>query len=356
MSIWRIVYLFLVTTISVMIAGCGSSTSSPSSQTASANFNVLAGSTNPGNRVDGTGTAATFAFLTSVAVDAGSNNVFVADEGYLRKITPAGVVTTLTLTDSISGVSIANPNISNIASDSVGNIYAVAGFQIEKITPAGVVSPLAGSSTPGNVDGFGSAASFGFIAGIALDGSGNIFVVDEDANKIRKITPTGVVNTFAGSGATGAVDGAGATASFNLGGASRNAIAVDSSGNVYVVEWPNGDVRKINPAGVVSTLAGGSGRFGGTDGPGTVASFANPDGITVDGSGNVYVKDGSDAIRLITTTGMVRTLYRPSSVTYNIVNKDVFSSGGYALGNLTMDSSGNLYALTPGEVLKVTFY
>jgi sugar lactone lactonase YvrE len=302
---------------------------------------VLAGSATQGTPIDGTGASAVFGRLGSLAVDAGGN-VFVEDQGYLRKITPTGLVTTLTLTDSTTGAVIVNPNITSITLDSVGNIYAVSGFAIEKITSAGVVNPLAGSATQGAADGVGTAASFGWIQGIVVDGSGNIFVRDNGANKIRKITPAGVVSTLAGSGATGSADGVGTAASFNLIGAISDGIAIDSGGNVYVVEWPNGDVRKITPAGMVSTLAGGSGRFGETDGAGNVASFSNPSAITVDKNANVYVADGGYVIRTISPSGMVSTLVTP----------------GTPLSSIATDSSGNLYATTEGfsaEVLKIAF-
>ena len=309
----------------------------------SPSVSVLAGSTTEGSPVDGTGTAAVFDWPESLVVD-GGGNVFVADGGYLRKITPAGIVTTLTLTDSTTGTAIAYPNIgSSIALDSAGNIYAVSGYTIQRITRAGVMSTLAGSGAQGSADGVGTAASFGQIQGIAVDGSGNVYVRDYDANKIRKVTPAGMVSTLAGSGASGSTDGAGAAASFNFGGALCDGIAVDSSGNVYVVEWANEDVRKITPSGVVSTLAGGSGRFGETDGAGTIASFANPYAITVDSIGNVYVVDGTNAIRMITMTGMVSTIYSGSLGPFSAI---------------AMDSGGNFYLTTWGnswEVLKITF-
>jgi hypothetical protein len=307
-------------------------------------ISVLAGSATQGNPSDGTGAGAVFWGGGSVAVD-GLGNVFVSDSGYLRKVTPAGVVTTLALTDSTTGTPITYPGIGPIALDSAGNIYAVAGFIIEKITPAGVVSTIAGSGSQGTADGVGSKASFGGVAGIALDSTGNIYVADYGVNKIRIITSAGLVSTFAGSGATGNANGAGATATFNLGGYGNSGIIVDNSGNVYVVEWLNEDVRKITPNGVVSTLAGGPGRSGFTDGAGSVASFANPFAITVDNSSNVYVADGTESIRKINPFGMVSTVVNPGGV-----------QG--PLGSIAIDSSGNLYASTWGssaEIIKISF-
>jgi sugar lactone lactonase YvrE len=126
------------------------------------------------------------------------------------------------------------------------------------------------------------------------------------------------------------------------GGATGNVIAVDPSGNVFVVEWPNEDVREITPAGMVSTFAGANGRFGGTDGSGaTVASFANPQGIAIDGTGNIYVLDGSSNIRLIMPDAAVSTLVEADSVIYESGNNVV--SSGSALTSIASSSEGILY-------------
>ena len=167
---------------------------------------------------------------------------------------------------------------------------------IRKITPTGVVTTLAGSGELGGANGTGDAARFGHPFGVAVDSSGNVYVADSYNNLIRKITPAGVVSTLAGSGGTGSANGTGTAASFF----SPTGIAVDSSGNVYVAELANHLIRKITPAGVVSTLAG-SGVSGNAYGTGTAASFASPYGVAVDSSGSVYVLQYKDMlIRKIT--------------------------------------------------------
>jgi sugar lactone lactonase YvrE len=158
--------------------------------------------------------------------------------------------------------------------------------RIRKITPSGNVTTLAGSGSFGYADGQGTAASFYEPTGVAVDGSGNVYVADKGNNRIRKITPSGNVTTLAGSGSRGYGEGQGTSASFS----GTYGLAVDGSGNVYVADNGNNRIRKITPSGNVTTLAG-SGSYGSTDGPGTSASFNSSTGVAVDGSGNVYVAD-----------------------------------------------------------------
>ncbi|MEO6520595.1 MAG: MBG domain-containing protein [Mucilaginibacter sp.] len=191
--------------------------------------------------------------------------------------------------------------------DVSGNIYVSDqnNHKIRKITTTGVVSTFAGSGVLGFADGQGSAASFSYPLGMAIDATGNIYVTDVNSgtSRIRKITPTGVVSTFAGNGTTGSANGQGTAATFNQ----PNAIALDAAGNMYVADTKNYLIRKITPAGLVSTFAG-SGIAGITNGPGTSASFDSPWGIAVDVDGNVYVTDHSNVIRKITPTGVVSSL------------------------------------------------
>lgn len=187
----------------------------------------------------------------------------------------------------------------------------------------GTVSTLAGSSL-GFSDGTGTAAQFNVPSGIVKDATGNLFVCDRDNNRIRKITPAGVVTTFAGS-TMGFADGTGTAAQFNQ----PYCITIDGSGNLYVGDRINHAIRKITPAGVVSTLAG-NGTAGNQNGTGSAARFNEPLGVASDASGNIYVADYINGlIRKVTPAGVVTT----------------FINSGQVFG-LVLDAAGNLYYTT----------
>ena len=277
---------------------------------------------------DGTGSAASFSTPSDVAVDA-TGNVYVADGlNKIRKITAAGVVTTL-----------AEIGINCVAVDAAGNVY-VADFynnKIIKITDAGIVTTLAGSGLQGATDGIGTAASFNYPSGLAIDAAGNVYVADGRNYKIRKITPAGVVTTLAGSGSSGVTDGIGTAASFQ----DPSGIAVDATGNIYVADSSNQKIRKITPAGVVTTLAG-SGSRGAIDGTGTAASFNNPTGVAVDAAGNVYVADSDNQkIRKINAAGVVTTL--AGSGTAGAIDGTGTAASFNNPTGVAVDVTGNVY-------------
>ena len=258
-----------------------------------------------GGFMDGSVTAAEFNYPYSVAVDK-NGDVFVADQfnARIREVTllPSPVVSTFSgrgkpgLVNGIAdSTEFSKP--SGVAVGANGNVYVADTFNnvIREISSKGASTTFAGSSLPGSSDGTGTGASFNNPTGLAIDSLGNLYVADAGNNKIRKITPLGVVTTLAGSGAAGNINGAGTAASFNQ----PTGVAVDINGNVYVADSNNNLVRKIAPDGTVITLAG-TGQTGATNGPLTSASFSNPQGVATDIYGNVYVADtGNNLIRKI---------------------------------------------------------
>jgi sugar lactone lactonase YvrE len=311
---------------------------------------TLAGSVGQTGSSDGTGSAARFDEPEGTVVDS-SGNVYVADtyNDEIRKITPSGVVSTLAGSAGRTGSSDGTGGAARfddpwgVAVDSAGNVYVADTYndEIRKITPSGVVSTLAGSAgQTGSSDGTGGAARFDYPTGVAVDSAGNVYVADLDNNEIRKISPSGVVTTLAGSaGQYGSSDGTGSAARFHR----TRAVAVDGAGNVYVADQNNDEIRKITPSGVVSTLAGSAGQTGSSDGTGSAARFDVPTGVAVDSAGNVYVADeGNDEIRKITPSGVVSTLAGSAGKTGS--SDGPGSAARFDLpAGVALDSAGNLY-------------
>ncbi|RQO80217.1 hypothetical protein DBR40_00950 [Pedobacter sp. KBW01] len=239
-------------------------------------------------------------------------------------------------TSSLVSSGLSNPL--NTAVDAAGNIYIADSDhnQIQKVTPLGVVTTLAGSGSAGSTDGTGTAASFQHPSALAVDASGNVFVSDQQNHKIRKITPSGVVTTFAGSGSPGFANGTGTGASFY----SPIGLAFDGAGNLYVADYSNHRIRIITPSGVVSTFAG-TGSAGSSNGSALSATFRNPMGVAVDASGNVYVADRLNHMIRKISGGTVSTVAG---------NGSMGSASGYGTSatfqypnNLALDASGNIY-------------
>ncbi len=280
----------------------------------------FAGSGNNGY-LDGAANIAEFRLATGVTKDA-AGNLFVADrDNYcIRKITPAGIVTTLAGSGTpgfVDGTGTAAKfNLPfGITIDASGNLYVgeINNNAIRKITPAGVVTTLAGNPNgyAGTQDGLGSNARFNSPVGLTTDAAGNVYVADFNNHRIRKVTPSGLVTTLAGTsnGAYGFQDGTGTAASFYY----PIALAFDPAGNLIIADYFNHAVRKMTPANVVTTIAG-NGTAGTTDGTGSAARFDRPASLAVDNSGTIYICDANNnTIRKITASGAVSTLVGDAS-------------------------------------------
>jgi hypothetical protein len=313
-------------------------------------LSTLAGQAGSSGSTDGTGSAARFDDPSDVAADS-AGNVYVADTNNhtIRKITSAGVVTTLAGLAGTSGStdgtgSAARFNLpAGLTVDGSGNIYVADTYNhtIRKITSTGAVSTVAGQAgSSGSADGTGSNARFNYPSGVAVDSSGNLYVADTNNFTIRKITPAGAVSTVAGlAGISGISDGDGSAARFS----SPEGVTVDGSGNLYVADTDNHTIRKITPAGAVTTLAGLAGTSGGGDGSGSVAQFQYPSDLAVDSAGNLYVADTDNhTIRKITPAGLVGTVAGLAGSSGSTDGVGSVARMFYPTG-AALDGAGNVY-------------
>jgi len=320
---------------------------------------TIAGNGTEGNVDAAIGINAEFDYPNGVAVDT-LGNIYVAQTGNpvggnntIRLITPAGVVSTLAgssagyLNGMGTNAQFANPW--GIALSPQGNIF-VADFlysHIREVTVAGAVTNYAGFS-PGYQNGTTAAAQFQHPTGVAVDALGNVYVADDYNNAVRMITPAGMVSTLAG-GTAGSANGIGTNAKFN----SILGITCDSSGTVYVTDNLNAMIRQITPAEVVSTFAGGIQGYK-DDSISTNARFAGPTGITIDKHGNVYVSDQGSCIRKITASGIVTTI--AGNATQGYADGPGATAQFSNPFGLAVDSQGNVYVADRGNqrIRKIT--
>lgn len=337
----KLLVIFLCIAFMSGMAGCKKELLSASKVTDST---VVAGSDTAG-LINGLGKVARFNHPFGLAVDA-NGNLYIADEGnnVIRKMDTTGLVSTFAGIGGVKGAANGVDSLATfnkpfgVATDAAGNVYVTdAGNNlIRMIGTAGTVSTFAGTGIAGSSN-VADSVTFNSPLGVAVDGSGNVFVADYENNLIRKISQAGVVSTLAGSGAKGADDGLDTAATFNL----PEAVAVDVSGNVYVADNGNDLIRKITPAGQVSTFAG-SGQPGKSDGTGIAASFNSPFGIAVDAAGNVYVADsGNNLIRKISPSGDVTTIAGSGSKGANDGTGKAANFNTPA--GIAVDKSGNIY-------------
>ena len=313
-------------------------------------FGALAGTAGSSGSTDATGSNARFYNPSGVSLDT-AGNVFVADYGNhtIRKVTSAGVVTTLAGTAGSSGSTDATGSAARfyrplgLSVDSAGNVFVADTYNhtIRKVTSAGVVTTLAGTAgISGSTNATGSNARFYNPSGVSLDAAGNVFVADTSNHTIRKVTSAGVVTTLAGTaGSTGSTDATGSAARFYF----PRGVCVDTAGNVFVADTSNHTIRKVTSAGVVTTLAGTAGSTGSTDATGSAARFFAPYGVSVDTAGNVFVADTSNhTIRKVTSAGVVTT---EAGLALNLGSNNGLGSGArfFAPYGVSVDTAGNVF-------------
>ncbi len=270
----------------------------------------------------GDGGAATAAQLNGtdgLAFDK-SGNLLVGDyyNNTIRKISPAGIITTIAGTGAsgnsgdgglATAAKISQPE--GICVDNAGNIYFVArGFNlIKKISTIGIISTIAGTGLAGYTGDGGpaTAARLNQPIGISIDNAGDLFICDDGNNVIREINTAGIITTIAGTGTAGfSGDGGPATAAMM---SDPGELALDNAGNLYVSDRGNYRIRKISSTGIITTIAGGTSGYYGDGGPATAAWLDFVCGLSLDNSGNLYFCDTyNNVIRKIDNAGIITTV------------------------------------------------
>ncbi len=301
----------------------------------------------------GLATLAKFNAINGLAVDK-SGNLFICDtyNSRIRKVNTSGIVTTVAGTGAngfggdgglATAAQMYRPR--NVAVDLSGNLLISGSFKIRKVTVStGIITTMVGNGSGGYCGDNGSVtkAQIYHPVGVAADGAGNVFVVDRENHRIRKISSTGIMTTLAGTGKPGfSGDGGPASAaSINL----PTSVAVDKAGNVFFSDYTNNRIRKVSTSGIITTIAGisGPGGFSG-DGVAITAKLFGPDGVSCDASGNVYFADQfNNRIRKITTTGTIVTVAGSGGQGFSGDGGSALQATFFWPNNVKVDKAGNI--------------
>ena len=282
-----------------------------------------------------------------VAVDS-AGNLYITDSlNYrLRKVSN-GVITTAAGGGSSLGdnglATSAQLNLPNaVALDSAGNVYIAdnANSRIRKVTN-GVITTVAGNGTPSysGDNGPATSAGLGGPSGVAVDLAGNVYMADRIGNRVRKVTPNGVITTFAGGGSSLGDNGPATSAQLN----GPTSVAVDSSGNVYISDTSNSRIRRVTNGMIITVAGTGAYGFSGDTGPAVSAQLNYPQGIAVDGAGDLFIADSLNARIRKVSGGVITTVAGTVTVGFS-------GDGGPAVvaqlslpEGIAVDAAGNLY-------------
>jgi uncharacterized protein (TIGR03437 family) len=302
-----------------------------------------------------------------VAVDK-SGNLFIADEvnSMVRKVDTSGVISRFAgcnptaLSACIqAGVGSGVPATSEVvfvgnplAVDASGNLYVadIGHSLIRKVTPAGIVSTVAGSGTQGygGDNGPATSAALNGPGGLAVDAAGNVYISDTQNNRVRMVSPAGTITTIAGDGKFGFTgdNGPGASAELSYPGF----LTLDASGNLYISDTLNFRVRKLTPAGIISTVVGNGNPLSQGDGGPAISAGVAPVGIAVDGAGNLFISQSNSVIRKVDTNGNISTI-AGGLTTGGFGGDGGPSANASLLGpmGLAVDTAGNLYIADSGN-------
>ena len=232
-----------------------------------------------------------------------------------------------------------------MAVDGQGNVYISDFFnsRVRKVTPGGTITAFAGTGLQGSSGDGGPATSARLLGpqGVAVDKQGNVYIVDGNADRVRKVDAAGTITTFAGTGLRGFSGDGGPATSARLN--NPYGVAVDGKGNVYIADLQNFRVRKVNPGGTITTFAGGGSSLG-DGGPATSARVRNPHGVAVDGQGNVYIADRVDhRVRKVSPAGTISTFAGTGAGGFSGDGGPANSARLFAPWGVAVDGKGNVY-------------
>ncbi len=304
----------------------------------------------------GLATNASLNYPGGVAVD-GIGNLFIADSdnNVIRRLDTNGLITTFagggwpTYPDIGDGGSATNASLGypwDVAVDGSGNVFIAdaADSRIRKVDINGLITTVAGNGDYGYFGDGGPAtnSSLNYPEGVAVDGAGNLFIADTDNNVIRRVDTNGIITTVAGGGFAAGTDGLGD------GGPATNAflnyvpgVAVDGFGNLFIADSDDNLIRQVNPNGIITCVAGnGEGGYSGDGGPATNATLNGPTGLTVDGSGDLFIADsGNSRIRKViipSPTLVLNDVNGGNSGAYDLVVSSPYGSVTSSVVNLTV--------------------
>ena len=302
----------------------------------------------------GPATAASLIYPTGVALDA-AGNLYIADHGdnRIRKVSPSGTISTVAGNGakafSGNGGAATNAGMGpyGVAVDAAGNLYIGDDYnnRIRKVSPGGTISTVAGDGAEGfsGDGGPATAASLRWPTAVAVDAAGNLYIADNWNYRVRKVSPSGTISTVAGDGREGFSGDGGPATRASL--SSPSGVAVDAAGNLYIADYWNSRVRKVNPSGTISTMAGnGVKAFGGDGGPASAASLVTPCGVAVDAAGSLYIADcGPSVIRKVSPSGIITTVAGNGTSAFSGDGGPATSASLYVPAAVAVDAAGNLY-------------
>ena len=249
-------------------------------------------------------------------------------------------------------------NPDGVACDAAGNLYVAdyADNHVRRVDTFGIITTVAGGGA--GADGSPATnASLSNPTGLAVDAAGNLYIADKGNNRIRKVNTSGIITTFAGTNVSGFAGDGGSATNARL--SSPTSVALDASGNLYIADTGNSRIREVNTSGMITTVAGTNvSGFSGDGGAATDARLSGVSGVAVDSSGDLFILDSSNhRVRLVDTSGVITTVAGSGSASYSGDGGAALSAGLFGPQGLALDNQGNVYVADSGNrVRKVSLY